>query len=78
MDIHKWMNPIEHIRRRVFRVTQVEMAKIAGVRQATISRWEAGLTDPSLKHLKRIRAEARKRRLAWDDRLLLGEGSRAA
>ncbi|WP_410052164.1 helix-turn-helix domain-containing protein [Bradyrhizobium sp. SZCCHNS30571] len=54
------------------------MAKIAGVRQATISRWEAGLTDPSLKHLKRIRAEARKRRLAWNDCLLLGDRSRAA
>lgn len=78
MDIHKWMNAIKHIRCKLFGVTQEEMAKIAGVRQATISRWEAGLTDPSLRHMRRIRSEARKRRLAWDDALLLAEGSRAA
>jgi len=72
------MNPLRHIRCVVFRITQEEMAKICRVRQATISRWEAGITDPSLRHIRRIRTEARKRRLQWDDRLLLAEVERAA
>lgn len=72
------MNSLRHIRCEVFRITQEEMAKIAGVRQATISRWEAGITDPSLRHIRRIRTEARKRRLHWDDRVLLAEAGRAA
>lgn len=58
---------MRHIRRTVFKVTQVEMAGIAGVRQATISRWENDDCAPSLSALKLIRAEARRRRLQWED-----------
>jgi len=67
MGIHKWMNTLRHIRRTVFKVTQVEMAGIAGVRQATISRWEQDDCTPSLSALKRIRKEARRRGLKWND-----------
>jgi len=62
-----WMNKLRHIRVAIFSVTQVEMAGIAGVRQATISRWENDDCAPSLPALKRIRKEARRRRLKWDD-----------
>lgn len=55
------------IRTKVFGVTQVEMAGIAKVSQATISRWESDLRDPSLPELSRIRAAAKRRRLKWDD-----------
>jgi predicted transcriptional regulator len=61
------MNTLRHIRQTVFGVTQVEMAGIAGVRQATISRWENDDCMPTLPALKRIRAEARRRRLKWSD-----------
>ncbi|WP_354122718.1 helix-turn-helix transcriptional regulator [Bradyrhizobium sp. LA6.7] len=73
MDIHRWMNPIKHTRCEVFGITQEEMAKICRVRQATISRWEAGIGEPSLRHVRLIRAEARRRRLRWDDRVFLAE-----
>lgn len=71
------MNQMLRIRRKVFRVNQTEMAKIAGVTQPTISRWERGMRDPELKHLRRIRTEAARRRLQWDDGWFFTE-SRAA
>lgn len=72
------MNQMLSIRRNVFRVTQIEMAQIAGVKQPTISRWERGLRDPDLSHLQRIRAEARRRKLRWDDRWFFAAEGRAA
>ena len=44
------------------------MADVARVSQATWSRWEHGVSAPSLPHLDNIRAEALRRKLAWDDR----------
>lgn len=72
------MNPIRHIRCEIFRVTQDEFAEILETSQATISRWEAGITNPSLRHLRRLRAEAIQRKLKWDDQLLFSAGGRAA
>lgn len=72
------MNQWLRIRRNVFRVTQIEMAQIAGVKQPTISRWERGLREPGISHLQRIRAEARRRKLRWDDRWFFGAEERAA
>jgi transcriptional regulator with XRE-family HTH domain len=72
------MNQMLRIRRNVFRVTQIEMAQIAGVKQPTISRWERGLRDPDLSHLQRIRAEARRRKLRWDDGWFFSAEGRAA
>lgn len=64
------MNPLLHIRRDIFSLTQAEMADMAGVRQATVSRWERGLMSPTLKRLSRIRREAQRRKLPWDDNWL--------
>lgn len=61
------MRPIEHIRRNIFRIGQIEMAKIAGVSQATISRWEKNVC-PASGAMARIRDEAVRRAIPWDDR----------
>ncbi|MBW7968139.1 helix-turn-helix transcriptional regulator [Bradyrhizobium sp. BR 10289] len=63
---------MKHIRSAIFRITQIEMAEIAGVEQPTVSRWEKGTHEPSLTNLERIRAEAVRRGLAWDDGLFFG------
>jgi len=57
------------IRREIFRATQAEMAAIARVNQATWSRWERGLLEPTIGQIARIRAEAKRRRIRLDDRL---------
>ena len=61
------MNPMQHIRKHVFGVSQSEMAQIAAVGQATVSRWETGAGSPSRNELEKIRAEATRRGLSWDD-----------
>jgi transcriptional regulator with XRE-family HTH domain len=61
------MNAVAHIRQNVFGVTQAKFAEIAGVEQPTVSRWERGIDHPSLSHLRLIRAEARRRKLALSD-----------
>lgn len=55
------------IRRDVFKITQSEMARIAGVTQPTVSNWENGGFEPNRDELARIRQEAAKRRLKWKD-----------
>jgi transcriptional regulator with XRE-family HTH domain len=55
------------IRKGVFGETQRGFAKIAGTSQGTVSRWESSDLDPSRKQLARIRAEARRRNLRWND-----------
>lgn len=55
------MNNVRRIRKTLFRVSQSEFGAIAGVTQATVSRWEAGLLAPSLNELDRIRATAKER-----------------
>lgn len=61
------MNHLHTIRRNVFGVTQTEFAAIAGVSQSLVSRWEKGDRKPSLPDLRRIRAEARRRGIKWND-----------
>lgn len=58
-----------HIRQRLFRVTQKEFAKIAGASQTAVSRWESGETEPTIGQMTRIRGEAIRRGLQWDDSL---------
>lgn len=72
------MNLMRRIRKNVFGITQAEMARIAGVAQAQVSRWEHGLREPRLAELRRIRAAAIKRGLAWDDRWFFAAGEREA
>ena len=61
------MNPLIHIRRTVFKASQLEMARIAGVSQATWSRWETGHHSPKLENIRAMRAEACRRKLPWND-----------
>lgn len=62
------MNPMLHIRKNVFGVPQTEMAEIAAVSQGTVSKWENGALVPDHAELDRIRSEAMRRNLEWDDR----------
>jgi transcriptional regulator with XRE-family HTH domain len=61
------MNPLLHIRKNVFAVPQTEMAEIAAVSQGTVSKWENGALAPDRNELERIRSEAARRGLTWDD-----------
>jgi transcriptional regulator with XRE-family HTH domain len=61
------MNAITHVRTSVLRMTQAAFAEVAGVKQATVSRWESGEFDPGLDHLARIRREVIERGQPWDD-----------
>lgn len=60
--------PMYRIRRNVFGGTQTAFAQIAGVTQATVSRWERGELEPSREEMARIRSAAHERGIAWDDR----------
>ena len=61
------MNALRHIRKHIFHATQTEFAELAGVVQATVSRWENGVA-PSLVEMQAIRHAAVNRGLEWDDR----------
>jgi transcriptional regulator with XRE-family HTH domain len=60
------MNALRYIRKHVFHVTQTEFAELAGVAQATVSRWENGVA-PSLGEMHAIREAAKSRGIAWND-----------
>ncbi|NLS03586.1 helix-turn-helix transcriptional regulator [Rhizobium sp. P32RR-XVIII] len=62
------MNALKHIRKNVFAVTQAEFAAVAGVTQATVSRWENGVA-PSLEEMQAIRSAAAERAIDWSDAL---------
>ena len=66
------MNTMYRIRTVVFRCSQYEMAEIVGVSQGTISKWEAGASDPVLA-LRNIRKAAIRRAIPWDDRWFFEE-----
>lgn len=56
------------IRKLVFGgMTAKEFAAIAGANQSTISRWEKGSIFPDIRALKKIRDEAIRRGLKWED-----------
>lgn len=61
------MNPILHIRKIVLGLPQVAFAAIAGVSQATVSKWEAGELEPDRGQLARIRAHVLAAGKPWDD-----------
>lgn len=70
------MTAIETIRRDLFGVSQARFAEIAGVNQATVSRWERG-GSPSLSDIARIRAAAIAEGLEWSDEALFATAERA-
>ncbi|MGX5719887.1 helix-turn-helix domain-containing protein [Shinella zoogloeoides] len=61
------MSTMKHIRTKVFELTQAEFASLAGVTQASVSRWEKGVA-PSLDEMKAIRRAAEERNIEWDDK----------
>lgn len=61
------MLSIEHIRCNVFHMTQAAFAEVAGVSQATVSRWEAGEWEPNRDDLARIRDAALTKGMDWSD-----------
>lgn len=61
------MLPVEHIRRNVLRMSQAAFAEVAGVSQATVSRWESGEWEPNRNELEQIRAAAIARGVPWKD-----------
>lgn len=61
------MAPIEYIRKAILNLTQAEFGAIAGVAQATVSRWESGEFGPSIDEMSRIRAAAKARGIHWND-----------
>lgn len=66
------MSVMRNIRRNVFSATQAEMARIAGVGQATVSRWESGEQEPNRDELERIRSAATARGIEWKDEWFFG------
>ena len=58
---------LKRIRSEVFEETQVAFGIIAGVSQATISKWEKNKLSPELDQLAKIRKEAAKRGIPWQD-----------
>lgn len=56
------------IRLQLLRLTQIEMACVAGVNQSTVSRWERGQLEPSRSEMDAIRQLAAERGIEWDDR----------
>jgi transcriptional regulator with XRE-family HTH domain len=72
------MTPMRHIRKQVLGLTQAEMAALTGARQATVSRWERGELEPDRDQMIRIRNEAVRRKLAWNDSWFFGAPTNAA
>lgn len=60
------MNIMKAVRQRL-NLRQVEMAVIAGVTQATVSRWEKGQWEPNRDELARIRNHAISNGSSWKD-----------
>lgn len=61
------MNALIRIRKHIFGISQAAMAAIALVSQGTVSKWETGELAPDRNEMERIRAEAVKRGLEWND-----------
>lgn len=61
------MNPIADIRKHRFGLSQTAFGALAGVSQATVSRWEKGELQPKHSELSRIRDAAHKVGIDWSD-----------
>jgi DNA-binding transcriptional regulator YiaG len=61
------MNRMLFIRETVFGCeTQADFAKLLGVSQGTVSKWEGG-AEPGYSAMALIREKARKKRIPWND-----------
>lgn len=68
MRIMRVMKPITHIRKNVLGLSQKALGDVAGVSQATVSRWEHGTLEPNRDEMDLIRSKAIEQGKAWDDR----------
>lgn len=57
--------PLRWVRRKVFGITQEELAAIGGVSRPRVSRYETDADPPSFDFLQKIRSEARRRGLPF-------------
>jgi transcriptional regulator with XRE-family HTH domain len=55
------------IRKEVLRISQAQMAAVAGVSQGTVSKWEAGELEPDRDQLAKIRSFVTARGIEWRD-----------
>lgn len=67
MRIMHGMNTVAHIRKKVLGLSQQALADVAGVSQATVSRWENGELEPNRDEMSLIRSKAIDDGKAWDD-----------
>lgn len=70
MRMYAFMNAVEYIRTKVFKMTQAPFAAVAGVSQPTVSRWEQDSmpgSQPTRAEMENIRKAAMERGLPWDD-----------
>jgi transcriptional regulator with XRE-family HTH domain len=68
------MNRIRTIRVDVLGYSQKQLAEIAGVAQATVSRWENGVDTPTLAQAAQIAQAIRARGLRFDERAFFDDG----
>jgi DNA-binding transcriptional regulator YiaG len=52
---------IQHIRTKVFKLTQAKFAELIGIDQAMVSRWESERSEPGLTQMGKIRKLAKRR-----------------
>lgn len=45
---------IKEVRTERLGLTQLELAEALGINQVNVSRWERGVTEPRIKHLREI------------------------
>ena len=64
------MTQIKIIRREILRLSQEELARLCGVGQSTVARWEAGESEPLVSHaviIARWARANRRRRLTLEN-----------
>jgi predicted transcriptional regulator len=62
------MTPMKRIRTQVLKLSQIGLAEVAEVNQATVSRWDAGSREPGRVQMQRIREYARREGIKWSDK----------
>lgn len=58
MRIYGTMSTIRKVRKELLKISQAELAEMAGVTQSTVSRWERGELSPSLDEVARLIASS--------------------
>ena len=59
---------MKRIRTEILKLSQTEMAQIAAVNQATVSRWDNGTREPGRVEMRLIRDYAKRGGIRWSDK----------